>query len=271
MNTKIVTAPDGTAIATQEWGNPRGREILFLHGFNQCHMSWQRQYADPALAAKFRMVTLDLRGHGSSGKPRDAKAYADDRLWADDIDAVIKAFGLRRPVLVGWSYAGRVIADYLRSYGDAHIAGIDFVSARSGTDPKFFGEARKHFAAMRSEDLAENIAGTRAFLRACFEIQPAEEDFEIMLAFNMVVPAEVRSGVLTRPADTHEAIAKLSVPVLVTHGTADRIILRAMGDFTAATVKGSKLSIYDGIGHAPFWEDAARFNRELTELVESAK
>ena len=49
------------------------------------------------------------------------------------------------------------------------------------------------------------------------------------------------------------------------------VILRAMGDFTASTVKGSKLSVYDGIGHAPFWEDAARFNRELAELVESSK
>jgi len=267
MNTKIVTAPDGITIAAQEWGNAQGPEILFLHGFNQCHLSWQRQYSDPTLAAKFRMVTMDLRGHGNSGKPLEAAGYAADKLWADDIDAVMKAFGLKRPLLVGWSYAGRVIADYLRSYGDKNISGINFVSARSGTDPKFFGEARKHFAAMRSEDLAENIEGTRAFLRACFEIQPSEQDFEFMLAFNMVMPPFARTGVLTRPADTHEAISKLSVPVLVTHGAADRIILRGMGDFTASTVKGSKLSIYNGIGHAPFWEDAGRFNRELAELA----
>jgi pimeloyl-ACP methyl ester carboxylesterase len=270
MNTKIVTAPDGTALAAQEWGNPQGREILFLHGFNQCHLSWQRQYADAAMAQQFRMVTFDLRGHGASGKPRDAASYADDELWAGDVAAVMKAFGLKRPLLVGWSYAGRVMADYLRSFGDRHIAGINFVAARAGTDPKFFGTARQHFAAMKSEDLAENIEGTRAFLRACFELQPSQEDFEIMLAFNMVVPAYARAGILARPADTHEAISKLSVPVLVTHGAADRIILRGMGDFTASTVKGSKLSIYDGNGHAPFWEDAGRFNRELAELVESA-
>ena len=87
----------------------------------------------------------------------------------------------------------------------------------------------------------------------------------------MVVPAYARSAILGRPADTHEAISKLACPVLVTHGAADQIILRGMGDFTASTVKGSKLSIYDGVGHAPFWEDAARFNKELAELVERAK
>lgn len=271
MASIAVRSPDGVTLSAQEWGNPQGREILFLHGFNQCHMSWQRQYTDKAMAEKFRMVTFDLRGHGMSGKPVYANSYIDDKIWADDVAAVIKSFNLKRPVLVGWSYAGRVMADYLRGYGDKNIAGINFVSARSGTDPKFFGTARKHFAAMKSEDLAENIEGTRAFLRACFEKQPTVEDFEIMLAFNMVVPPSARAAILARPADTHDAISKLSVPALVTHGAADQIILRGMGDFTAATVKGSKLSVYDGIGHAPFWEDAGRFNRELAELVEQSK
>ena len=271
MASTTVTSPDGVKLSVQQWGNPKGREILFLHGFNQCHLSWQRQYADTAMAEKFNMVTFDLRGHGMSDKPVYVNAYRDDRTWGDDVAAVMKATGLKKPVLVGWSYAGRVMADYLRIHGAANVAAINFVSARSGIDPKLFGAARKHFAAMKSEELAENIEGTRAFLRACFEKQPSEQDFEFMLAFNMVVPAYARSAILGRPADTHEAISKLACPVLVTHGAADQIILRGMGDFTASTVKGSKLSIYDGVGHAPFWEDAARFNKELAELVERAK
>jgi len=265
-----VRSPDGVTLSAQEWGNPNGREIVFIHGFNQSHMSWQRQYTDAALAAHFRMITFDLRGHGGSDKPVYMNAYADDKIWADDVAAIFAAFNLKRPVLVGWSYAGRVMADYLRVYGADKLAAMNFVSARSGTDPKFFGTARKHFTAMKSEDLAENIEGTRAFLRACFERQPSEEDFEFMLGFNMVVPAYARTGILARTPDTAEAISKISIPVLITHGAADQIILRAMGDFTAATIKGSKLSVYDGVGHSPFWEDAARFNRELAELVEGA-
>ncbi len=271
MGSIRVRSPDGVFLSAQEWGNPQGREIVFIHGFNQCHLSWKKQYTDAALAAKYRMITFDLRGHGASDKPVYMNAYADDKIWADDVEAVFAAFNIKRPVLVGWSYAGRVMADYLRTYGAGKLAAMNFVSARSGTDPKFFGAARKHFAAMRSEDLAENIEGARAFLRACFEKQPTQDEFEFMMGFNMVVPAYARTGVQTRPPDNHEAISKLDIPVLVTHGAADQIILRAMGDFTAATVKGSKLSIYDGIGHAPFWEDAARFNRELAELVEGAK
>jgi hypothetical protein len=58
----------------------------------------------------------------------------------------------------------------------------------------------------------------------------------------------------------------LRVPVLVTHGTMDRIVLPAAGSYTAAQVQGARLSLYDGVGHSPFFEDPTRFNRELAAL-----
>src|SRR5258707_13952937 len=63
-----VKTPDGLTVSAQEWGNPAGPEILFIHGFSQSHMSWMRQ-ADSHLAKEFRIVSYDLRGHGHSGKP----------------------------------------------------------------------------------------------------------------------------------------------------------------------------------------------------------
>ena len=64
----VVRAPDGVKIEAQEWGNPAGSEILFIHGFSQASMSWQRQ-VEGDLAKEFRLVTYDLRGHGNSDKP----------------------------------------------------------------------------------------------------------------------------------------------------------------------------------------------------------
>src|SRR5437868_14244593 len=60
-----VKTPDGLNIAAQEWGNPAGPEILFIHGFSQSYLSWMRQVQGD-LAKEFRMVTYDLRGHGNS-------------------------------------------------------------------------------------------------------------------------------------------------------------------------------------------------------------
>jgi pimeloyl-ACP methyl ester carboxylesterase len=52
----------------------------------------------------------------------------------------IDTTGLQRPVLVGWSYGGRVIADYLKIHGPSRLAGINYVDAVSKSDPNFFGE-----------------------------------------------------------------------------------------------------------------------------------
>ena len=81
-------------------------------------MCWRHQ-VDSALAEEFRVVALDLRGHGMSDRPLDADQYQDARLWAADIAAVIDQLNLERPTLVGWSYGGFVICDYLRAYGEA--------------------------------------------------------------------------------------------------------------------------------------------------------
>lgn len=271
MRSIAVKSPDGMTIAAYEGGNPAGPAILFIHGLMQCHLAWRRQFDDPALAGAFRLIAIDLRGHGASDKPLGKEHYRADKLWADDIAAVIEQTDLRRPVLVGWSFAGRVITDYLRVHGQADIAGFDFVGASTKSDSALLGPAIKLVAGALADDLAACIEGTRAFLRACFERQPTPEEFEFMLAYNMVVPAQVRAAVVDRVANPGDMLARLTCPVLVSHGSKDPFMLPAMAQFTASQVKGARLSLYDGIGHSPFYEDAPRFNRELAEFTRAAQ
>src|SRR5215510_5599085 len=264
-----VTTPDGLSISAQEWGNPNGPGIVFIHGFSQSNLSWMRQtHSD--LTKEFHIVTYDLRGHGNSEKPLDAARYRDNKAWADEVQAVIDAAGLKRPVLVGWSYAGRVISDYVTHIGTAKIAGINFVDASIKANPEFVGDNLKNLPLMASEDMAINIKATREFVHGCFEKQPTAEDYEIMLAFNMMVPPKVRDGLGSRPLDATEVMSKLKLPVLVTHGAEDRNSKLGNAEYTAKTIPGAKLSVYDGIGHAPFYEDAPRFNAELTAFVRAA-
>ena len=216
-----VKTPDSLTISVQDWGNPAGPEILFIHGFSQSHMSWMRQ-VDSDLAKEFHIVTYDLRGHGNSDKPLDPAAYRNSTAWGQEVQAVIAAAGLKRPVLVGWSYAGRVISDYLATEGAGKIAGVNFVDAPIKVDPALIGDNLKNLPLMASEDLATNIAATRTFLHGCFSRQPSVDDFETMLAFNMMVPPKVRAGLSGRPLDATEIMSKLKLPVLVTHGAEDR-------------------------------------------------
>ncbi len=184
MKRRDIRSSDGLILAGYESGNPQGPEILFIHGFSQCSLAWEKQFSSTALAHDFRLTAFDIRGHGASEKPPDLSRYASDAQFAGDVHSVMEAFDLKRPVLVGWSYAGRIISDYVTDYGTGSIAGINFVCARTNNDPVFDGPGTGFLDDMTSNDLAANIKATRAFLRACYEKQPDEAEFETALAYN---------------------------------------------------------------------------------------
>jgi pimeloyl-ACP methyl ester carboxylesterase len=267
----MVATPDGVDLSVQEWGNPDGLPVLFIHGLGQAHLSWAKQYQDPALSAALRMVTFDLRGHGLSGKPEAREAYQESPRWANDVRAVMLATSLERPVLVGWSYAGRVMCDYLLSHGSMGISGVNFVGATTNAPLNAQAHASPFAGQMVASDLATQIAGTRAFLRACFSRAPTQEEFEAMVAFNAMTPAAVRRDMLGRPTPYEDMLKGLRLPVLVTHGREDQAVVAAMGEYTARTVPGAQLSMYEGVGHCPFWEEPARFNAELLAFVRRAR
>ena len=118
----------GIQLHVREWGNASAPSILFIHGWSQNHLCWSKQYKSE-LAKSYRLVALDLRGHGMSEAPREASAYQNPQLWADDIAAIMKELLLERPILVGWSYGGFIICDYIRAYGQENISGIVFAGA----------------------------------------------------------------------------------------------------------------------------------------------
>jgi pimeloyl-ACP methyl ester carboxylesterase len=269
-----VKTPDGLTISAQQWGNPSGPEILFIHGFAQSYLSWMRQ-VDSDLAKEFNIVTYDLRGHGNSDKPLDPARYRDSKAWGDEVQAVIDAAGLKRPVLSGWSYAGRVISDYVATHcagksGTGKLAGINYVGSSIRVDPTTVGDNITNLPLMASEDLVTNITATRSFVHGCFSKQPTPDDFETMLAFNMMVPPAVRGAMGGRPHDATDMMSKANIPVLVTHGAEDRNIKLSAAQYTASVIPGAKLSVYEGVGHSPFYEDAARFNAELAAFVRTA-
>jgi pimeloyl-ACP methyl ester carboxylesterase len=123
---------------------------------------------------------------------------------------------------------------------------------------------------MTTDDLTANIRASRKFVHACFGARPLGDEMDMTFAYTMLVPTPVRAAVLARSRDEGDLLPQLRVPVLVTHGAMDRIILPAAGEYTAAAVPGARLSLYEGVGHSPFFEDAPRFNRELAALARAA-
>jgi pimeloyl-ACP methyl ester carboxylesterase len=267
-----VRVPDGTRLATYEWGRADGPEVLLIHGFAQSHLCFAPQYTS-SLAEHCRLVAFDMRGHGESEQPANPAAYQGSRVWADDIAAVIDAKGLKRPVLAGWSMGGRITRQYLMVHGDARLAGINFVASQVIEEPRFRGlGAPKPLPGNLT--LEAEIDAAIAFLDGCFAKKPSEAVFRQALGYNMRVPAAIRraiAGWSTPVESTVDALRKVTVPVLITQGRADTVVLPAAAEATAAIVKQAKISWYDDCGHSPFCEDAPRFNDELQIFVHSCQ
>jgi pimeloyl-ACP methyl ester carboxylesterase len=273
MKIQTVKGATGVSLHVREYGNPTGVPLLLIHGWSQSQLCWSKQY-ESSLKNDARIVALDLRGHGMSDAPLERDQYTDGDKWADDIAAVIDQLALDRPILVGWSYGGYIISDYLWRKGQSKIAGINFVAAAVVLGPKAFGPLLgpgflENAPGACQDDLPTNIAAIRKFLRACIVKPVSQDDFEEILAFNMVVKPNVRAALTQRELDFGPLLEAVTVPILVTHGRSDTVVLPAMAEYILNHCKTAKSSWYEGVGHAPFVEDSQRFNTELRHFAES--
>ena len=271
MKIHSVTGGGGVKLHVREWGKADAPAILFIHGWSQNHLCWRRQY-DSALAQTFRLVALDLRGHGMSEMPMAPENYTQAQPWADDIAAVIGTLGLGRPFLVGWSYAGFIICDYIRAYGQKAVAGIVFAGAAVTLNTAAFGKLigpgfLDHVPGATADDLPANIQAIRTFVRGCTAQALPPEEYEEALCSNIVVPSKVRAALITRVVDSDDVLSTIDRPVLMVHGRRDTVILPAMGEHVLKTCGTSIASWYPDSGHAPFLEAPTRFNRELADFV----
>ncbi|MBP2301220.1 alpha/beta fold hydrolase [Azospirillum picis] len=267
--TVTLTTPDGVRLAVQDWRRPSsGRDVLLIHGFSQSHQCWRRQTGG-ALAARLRLVTYDNRGHGGSAKPAEAGAYRDPALWADEVRTVIDGMALRRPILVAWSYAGRIVLDYLTRHGDGAIGGLVMVGATSTLAPACVGPAAVLMGAMGHEDRATADAAAADFIDRCTHLPLPAVEAEAMRSHTALTPQEVRRALAGRPADYDATLRALRVPVLAIHGEEDAVIRPAMAEHTVRQAAGAGLRLYPDVGHMPFWEAADRFDAELAAFADA--
>jgi pimeloyl-ACP methyl ester carboxylesterase len=261
-----VRTPDNIPVAAQEWGNPKGRELVFIHGLGHSHLSWEKQY-ESSLAKDFRMLTYDLRGHGDSGKPPEPEMYSEGKRWGDDLKAVISAAGLKSPTLVAWSLAGVVVLNYLHTYGGKDLSGVVLAGAIVGSKPELFSSLDL-FPPLYSDDLGERSRGIVNFVHACYRKRPDQNDFELMLTYNGMVPAVMQRAVRKMVAGvSEESLNSLKRPVLIVQGEKDSLVTKSMALYAHGLVQNSKIKMYSESGHAPFYEEPARFNEDLRSFV----
>ena len=267
MATHTIDGADGVRLSVEEAGS--GRPVVLVHGYSQGKLCWRNQF-ESDLTDEFRLIAPDNRGHGESDKPHDA--YGDSDLWARDLDAVFTELDVDDAILVGWSYGGLVVLDYLDRFGTDRVDGLLLAGGVSeiGTEA---GNARLGqgyvdlMDGFVATDAEESVRALREFVDLCVydDLSPADRAY--MLGYNVVVPPRVRDNLRDRTVRHDSTLAALDVPVLIIHGEEDAVMLPKSAREYEELVDNATVSMYPETGHSPFWESPARFNRELREFA----
>lgn len=263
-----VTAPDGVQLAVQESGNPDGPAIVLIHGLLGSRLNWEQQTTAAELQ-RYRLITYDLRGHGLSGKPDDPEYYRDGARYAADLAAVLKASGAVRPVLVGWSLGGIVISNYLAAYGDGRIGAVVYVAGVIELNASLIAGHPDVYGAMASSDLKTHLDGVRSFISLCFNTKPDNATFERLLSSAAMASWPMTKTMPTMTVAAAQSLPKTHVPLLALYGAKDALVNTAPSLARLKELnRRSRVLVYGDSGHAPFLEEAQRFNHDLAAFVD---
>jgi pimeloyl-ACP methyl ester carboxylesterase len=267
-----VDGAGGVPLATTDVGPVEAPGILFLHGIGHGRESFREQFASD-LAEKYHLVAFDLRGHGMSGKPSRAEDYTEAAAWAEDVARVMDATGVSRPIVVAWSYGTLVAADLIRVRGAGQVSGLVLVSALGGLEhqpPQ--GEPPPDLVKARVLQPQPSLADQREaslIVARYLTAGPTPPWWrETTQALNLMVPPYAQALLRQHPGDNLDLTDRLTMPVLIAHGAKDAAVSQAAVDSLVKRLPKGQVSRYDSAGHAPFVEDAPRFNRELAAFVE---
>jgi pimeloyl-ACP methyl ester carboxylesterase len=248
-----TTAADGTAIAWSRAG--AGHPVVLVHGITESASSF-----DPVtsrLATTNEVITLDLRGHGESGR---ASTY-DLASMAGDVAAVIEAAGASRPHLVGHSLGGAVVTAAGSMLDVASVIDID--------------------QSLRLDSFKDQLVAAEAMLRDPQQYQlVVDAMFEMMMGDQLSATEADRVNALRR-AD-HEVVIGvwellLDEPVEAIAATVDAALAGYRGrdvpylalfgldpgddyaDWLADRITVSSVEYWPGAGHYPHLVNPGRF------------
>jgi pimeloyl-ACP methyl ester carboxylesterase len=229
---------NGVQIYFEEYG--KGDPVVMVHGFaSRADHNWGADWFN-ALAPHYRVVALDCRGHGKSGKPHDPAAYAGETM-GEDVIRLMDHLGIKRTRIMGYSMGGRIVTGLLMLHPDrlraAVVGGIGAVSA---TAPSFSRQP------IVDALLAENLSAVKD--------QRAREFRQFAEATGNDLKALAACMGSNRDDFTAERIAaqKIRVPVMIVIGTKDLLV--GNPKLLHESIPGSKLVMLEGRDHlsAPF-------------------
>ncbi|HWR39892.1 MAG TPA: alpha/beta hydrolase [Patescibacteria group bacterium] len=239
----------------------QGPALVFIHGLGENASSWkfQKEY----FSKTFRVVVMDLRGHGQSG---DGEEFITMEWFAKDVLDLLTSLGISRAHFVGHSMGGLIIQQIAAQYPE-RIATMTLSDAAGFYPPPFattgLEERLKRLETLSMNEVAEAIANV-----ACRAGIPEAEKISVrdMFAANRREPYR-QSTISTLKADYREFHSKMKAPTFLLVGELDVTTPLDYAQFLNKAITGSKLEIIPDAAHMTKMENPAFYNRALAEFL----
>jgi non-heme chloroperoxidase len=252
-----------------------GSPVVLIHGWPLSGASWEKQTA-ALLAAGHRVITYDRRGFGRSSKP--AIGYNYD-TFAADLNSVLTTLNLTDVSLVGFSMGTGEVTRYIGKYGTKRLGKAALIGTlgpylvKTPDNPE--GVDRSVFEGLKAALKADRPATLMEFLRNFYnyDVTGGKLVSERVLEDNWNVAAGASAiGTLACVdawiEDFRQDIARNTVPTLILHGDADRILpADASSRRQAKLIKNVRFVELKGGPHGVLWTHAEQINSELVKFL----
>ena len=250
--------PGGIRIRYAERGPADGPAIVMLHGYSDSWFSFSRVI--PLLPDTMRVIAIDQRGHGDSGRPADGYSMDD---FARDVIQLMDALKIERSIVVGHSM-GSFVGRRVAALAPGRVAGLVLVGAGIRAD----NEAVKSLRAP-VDGLTDPVdpAFVREFQMSTIARPVPSAFMERANSESHKLSAAVWKQVLTGILEYKAAEPAIKSPTLVLGGDKDAIFPVADQEGVARAISGASITLVPGVGHTLHWEDPERFAKELVAFV----
>ena len=260
----------------------KGPTLLLVPGWSQSAKSYQAQL--DGLSDRYRVIAVDMRGHGDSPKP--ASGYRIARL-AQDLHEFIIDHDLSDIALGGHSMGASILWSYCEQFGADRISKFIFIDQAPSVTNGFGleGQALKDTGAAFTPDVlyatAAGVANAQSAVIDGFKgafFSPSISDAAV--AFNKAEALKMPGAYAARLLVDHcsqdwrdvieHVIPKLSKPVLVIGGALNTIFPTDAAQWIASKIPGARLEIFsadEGGSHFMFVENPEKFNRVLKSFI----
>jgi non-heme chloroperoxidase len=264
MVLKNLTTSDDVVIVYTDEGV--GRPVVLLHGMlcHKGHWAFQREML---LSTGFRVIAVDLRGHGESDNPEHGQRIA---RMGQDLAELLAAERIEDAAIVGHSMGASVALAYVSLHGSRALSHLVLIDQ----SPRIMNDATWQWGVRHVSwgKLEAQVAGqepwsdftreppTPAHVRQMLDREGAVGDF-------FASPIGLRVDHFT--ADWRDVMPLVEVPTwVVTAEHSPSFPLEGM-QWVANSIPGARLTVYPHSGHCPHWNEYKDFNRDLASFLET--